>query len=77
MVFMPLSACATDQSLVDLTQGLPDTIYDQEPLYDGEVNSIGTLTEAYINNTESLIIVNGRLKTLCLAHRVCEETELE
>lgn len=74
---MTLSACTIEPTLVDLNEGLPDTIYNEEPPYSGEVNSVGTLTEGYIQNTESLIVVNGRLNTLCLAHRVCEEIELE
>lgn len=74
---MALLGCTTDPTLVDLNEGLPDSVYDQEPPYNGEVRSVGTLTEAYIANTESLIVVNGRLNTLCLAHRVCEETESE
>lgn len=75
---MALTACSDpDKVLLDLNAGLPATVYDPEPPYEGRVNSVGTLTEAYINNTESLLIVNGRLQTLCLAHRVCETEETD
>lgn len=69
-----LASCTdVEEVLLDLNAGLPDGIYDPAPLYDGDrVNSVGTLTEAYIQNTEGLMIVNSRLQTLCLAHRVCE-----
>jgi len=68
--------CTPKETIVDLNAGLPDSIYDPEPLFDGDrVNSVGTLTEAYIQNTEGLMIVNSRLQTLCLAHKVCEEPD--
>ena len=37
--------------------------------------TVGNLTESYIKNTESLVIVNGRLAVLCQAIRDknCEE----
>jgi hypothetical protein len=54
--------------------GLPDDTYKSEPVYTGPLNSVGTLTEGYVRNTKSLIIVNDRLNTLCVAHKIaiCE-----
>ena len=55
--------------------GLSDDMYKGEPVYDGTIKSVGTLTEGYIQNTESLIIVNGRLNTICVAYKVCDDKE--
>ena len=41
------------------------------PVY-ADGSSVGNLTEAYVQNTESLIIVNGRLRTLCEANEIEE-----
>ena len=61
--------------LVNLGGGLPDQVYEQVPVYPGRINSVGTLTEGYIQNTEGLLTANARLKTLCVAYIVCEETD--
>lgn len=76
MIFIFVTGCSWNEpTLVDLNAGLPDDIYDQEAPSDLKINSIGTLTEGYIQNTESLLIVNGRLAALCKAHLVCETEE--
>ena len=54
---------------------LPRQVYDEVPLYDGPVNSVGTLTQAYIQNTEGLLLTNSRLKTLCVANKVCTQPQ--
>lgn len=60
---------------INLGGGLTDEIYQKEPVYEGPIDSIGTLTQGYIQNTESLIIVNGRLDTICIAYKICEDKE--
>lgn len=52
--------------------GIPRQVYDEVPLYAGPVNSEGTLTQAYIRNTEGLLLANSRLNTLCIAYGKCE-----
>jgi len=57
---------------VDPNVGIPRQLYDEVPLYSGNINSIGTLTQAYIRNTEGLMTANSRLRTLCIVHDQCE-----
>ena len=59
-----LSGCG-DPFVVNLGLGLTPQVYEAVPLYSGPVNSVGSLTEAYIQNTEGLITANSRLSTLC------------
>lgn len=80
MVFMSglagslLAGC--DEVLkVDPNAGIPRQLYDEVPLYAGTINSVGTLTQGYIRNTEGLMTANSRLKTLCIAHDQCEPTQ--
>ena len=69
-----LGACG-DTFKGDTGAGIPRQVYDEVPLYAGPVNSVGTLTQAYIRNTEGLMTANSRLTTLCIAHGVCEPTQ--
>lgn len=69
-----LSGC-DDPIRGDLGSGLPDQVWQGIPPYEGTVNSVGTLTEAYIQNTESLLTVNNRMLTLCVAYNKCEEED--
>ena len=67
-----LSGCGKDLFAEDPDAGIPRQIYDEVPLYDGPVNSVGTLTQGYIRNTEGLLTANSRLRTLCIVHGQCE-----
>ena len=69
-----LAGCGNKPSL-DFGSGIPRQVYDEVPLYAGPVNSVGTLTQAYIRNTEGLITANSRLRTLCIAYGQCEPTQ--
>ena len=55
--------------------GITRQTYDKVPLYAGPINSVGTLTQGYIRNTEGLITANSRLRTLCIAYGQCEPTQ--
>lgn len=50
-------------------EGIPDeTLQGIDPVY-ADRGTVGNLTESYIKNTESLVIVNGRLAVICQAIR--------
>lgn len=66
-----LSGCGDKDPQGNLGSGLTRQVYEELPVYAGRINSVGTLTQGYIQNTESLLTANSRLNTLCLAHRVC------
>ena len=51
-------------------EGIPDSEFQGEKPVFADGSSVGNLTEAYLVNTESLTVVNGRLKTLCIANDV-------
>ena len=64
-----MSGCA-DTILLTGSEGIPDENFRGiEPVY-ATGASVGNLTEAYVKNTESLIIVNGRLDVLCEANEI-------
>lgn len=69
-----LSGCEKFKA-ADMGSGIPRQIYDEVPLYQGSINSVGTLTEGYIRNTEGLMTANSRLRTLCIAYGICEQTQ--
>ena len=69
-----LAGCDKKPSL-DSGSGIPRQVYDEVPLYAGSINSVGTLTQGYIRNTEGLITANSRLRTLCIAYGQCEPTQ--
>ena len=56
-------------------EGIPDETFKGIPPGYATAGTVGNLTESYIKNTESLVIVNGRLAVLCQAHQIenCEE----
>lgn len=70
-----LSGCADKLVPLDRGAGLTPQSYAPVPVYEGPTNSVGTLTEGYIQNTTSLITANSRLETLCVAYRVCVPTD--
>ena len=72
IAFMLASGCSPKLFGVDAGAGIPRQVYDEVPLYVGPVNSVGTLTQAYIRNTEGLLLANSRLNTLCIAYGKCE-----
>lgn len=52
------------------SEGIPDeTFRGIKPEY-ADGSSVGNLTEAYIQNTEALNTVNGRLDVLCKANEI-------
>lgn len=52
------------------SEGIPDeTFKGRNPVF-ADGSSVGNLTESYLKNTESLIIVNGRLEVLCEANEI-------
>ena len=69
-----LAGCGGKPAL-DSGSGIPRQVYDVVPLYAGSINSVGTLTQGYIRNTEGLITANSRLRTLCIAYGQCEPTQ--
>lgn len=69
-----VSGCGEKQPYqIDKSAGLTDETFKPVPVYDGPVNSIGTLTQGYIQNTEGLLTANSRLTTLCIAYGKCEK----
>lgn len=66
-----LNGCGDKLVHVDQGAGLTAQSYAKAPVYDGPTNTVGTLTDGYIQNTTSLITANSRLDTLCVAYRVC------
>ena len=71
MSVFALNGCGNKPEL-NSGAGIPRQVYDEIPLYAGPVNSVGTLTQAYIRNTEGLLLANSRLNTLCIAYGKCE-----
>ena len=72
IVSILVSGCSPKFLGIDSDAGIPRQVYDEVPLYAGTVNSVGSLTQAYIRNTEGLLLANSRLNTLCVAHGKCE-----
>lgn len=69
-----LAGCG-DKLAFDSGLGTFRQVYDEVPLYVGPINSVGTLTQGYIRNTEGLITANSRLRTLCIVYSQCEPTQ--
>lgn len=60
----------SDTLMISGGEGIPDqTFQGIKPVY-ANSKTVGNLTEAYVQNTESLITVNGRLLVLCEAHKI-------
>ena len=72
-VGLVVSNCTKPET--DPNQGIPRQLFDEVPLYSGPVNSIGTLTQAYIQNTEGLMTANSRLTALCNIYGRCEDSQ--
>jgi len=72
MSVFALSGCSEKKISVDIGAGLPRQMFDEVPLYSGSINSVGSLTEGYIRNTEGLLTANNRLRTLCIAFGNCK-----
>lgn len=65
-----LIGCSKNNINLTGSEGLTDTVFKGiKPVY-ADGSSVGNLTDAYLNNTESLVIVNGRLDTLCKSHKI-------
>lgn len=62
---------------LNLGGGIPDQVYQPTKVYSKRINSVGTLTEGYIQNTESLITANNRLGVICEAYNKCIKDEQE
>lgn len=75
MSVFALNGCGEKLTGLNSGSGIPRQTYDEVPLYDGPVNSVGTLTQAYIRNTEGLMTANSRLRTLCIAYGQCEQDQ--
>lgn len=58
------------------SEGIPDSEFRGREVVFADEGTVGNLTEGYITNTESLVIVNGRLRTLCEANEI-EDCSLE
>lgn len=67
------AGCGIESSL----RHLPDDVFQAEPEYDRELESVGDLAKAYAENTYGLRKSNNKLKTLCVAARRCEDEGLE
>jgi hypothetical protein len=52
------------------SEGIPDSEFKGVKPVFADGSNVGNLTEAYIQNTEALIIVNGRLDVLCEANEI-------
>jgi hypothetical protein len=70
-----LAGCGEKLVGFDSSAGIPRQVYDEVPIYTGSINSVGTLTQGYIRNTEGLMTANSRLRTLCVAYGKCEPTQ--
>ncbi|AGH07381.1 hypothetical protein SUFG_00008 [Sulfitobacter phage phiCB2047-B] len=52
------------------SEGIPDESFKGiKPVY-ADGSNVGNLTEAYLKNTESLVVVNGRIGVLCEANEI-------
>ena len=54
-------------------EGVPNDVFEPEKLYDGPLNTVGTLSEGYLQNTNAVKLANNKLKTLCIAAKRCSE----
>lgn len=74
-LFLLQAGCSPAPVSVDFDAGIPDEIYKPLPVYGGPTATVGSLTEGYIQNTQGLITANSRLRTICVARRVCLESQ--
>ena len=64
-----LSASCTHK--IDALPGLPDEVFEPEPESRQELNTVGQLSTAHIDNTLSLRRANNKLTTICTAALRC------
>lgn len=65
-----LSGCAEG---VRTLAGVPDSVFEKEPVYSGSLNTVRELGTGYAQNTGSLLRANAKLETLCKAADRCED----
>lgn len=67
----------SDTFLLLGSEGIPESEFKGIKPCFANGSTVGNLTEAYLCNTEALIIVNGRLLVLCEANNIenCDELE--
>ncbi len=70
MSLMVFTAGCGDKILLLGSEGIPDETFKGRPPVYAKGTSVGNLTEAYVKNTESLIIVNSRLYVLCQSNEI-------
>lgn len=63
-------ACSEPTVILTGSEGVPDEIFKGIRPVLADRGTVGNLTEAYIQNTEALTIVNGRLDVLCRANKI-------
>lgn len=56
-------------------EGLPESVFEAESRYEGQVNTVGELAEGYLFNTTALGKANNKLRTICVAALRCEEEQ--
>lgn len=67
-----ISVTGCDKKITNIlgSEGIPNSEFRGiKPIY-ADGSTVGNLTEAYIENTEALVIVNGRLDVLCEANEI-------
>lgn len=72
MIFVPLSA-GCDRNLNPISfEHLPDEMFDEQPEYGGPLDTLGDLTNGYLENTIALRKANNQILLLCQAAGRCE-----
>ncbi len=75
-----IAGCSPSVKVKDLSStGIPDSTYQGIPPVYADGSSVENLTEAYFTNTESLLLVNSKLTTLCKAAKktFCDQEKSE
>lgn len=54
-----------------MLEGLPDSVFEPEPVYAGALNTVGDLGNGYLENTTSLLAAHNKLATICIAAKRC------
>lgn len=66
-----LTGCEPDRySNLD---GLPEDTFTKEESYQGSIDTVGQLTEAYVRDNAALERANNKLETICIAAERCEK----
>jgi hypothetical protein len=66
------SACAKPP--VAALPGLPGSVFESEPEYQGPLETIGDLADGHVTNTTALRRANNKLRVICVAANRCEGT---